>query len=171
MYAYYFEHSCTIACSESHHHDWEHAVVFSRHGKAKFVAVTREGDYGVHPKLVYYQRGYGWHTLRFAESGERIENGSGGWFSAPLVSWMAYTAYADRLEHNDWGMAKLDLTDCRIRDALTRAVGNSKDIKFDTSESVWPERRKGGRIDESIWKRKKGVPSAIARDIILKFES
>ncbi|KAL3955876.1 hypothetical protein ACCO45_009895 [Purpureocillium lilacinum] len=81
LYGYYFEVDAKEKC-KGHRHDWEHIVVWTENGVAKYVAASAHGSYevrpskdtpwnGDHPKIVYHKDGSSTHAFRFAQGGRR----------------------------------------------------------------------------------------------------
>ncbi|KAL5335047.1 necrosis inducing protein [Aspergillus crustosus] len=122
LYAYYFE--ADRGWGNRHKHDWEHVIVWTLNDNVFFVSWSAHGDYttnhqlnvrfegGTHPKIVYHLGGWGTHSLKLAEAKDdgNIENETGGWFAAPLVSLEKLSCDVNRkLLRNDWGSAHMDL--------------------------------------------------------------
>ena len=140
MYGYYFEKdvSVDVICGVGHVHDWEHVIVWVYQDQIKYVAVSEHKGWvvkdvkdvrmeGNHPKIVYHKTGGLTHAFRFAnEDDDRIENHSGQWFRAPLVSWNGFPTVElrDALETHDFGKASFALKDSRMRDELPKAKGD-----------------------------------------------
>ncbi|KAL4756890.1 necrosis inducing protein-domain-containing protein [Aspergillus foveolatus] len=88
-----------------------------------FVSWSAHGDYtthywstlrfeGSHPMIVYHLGSSGTHSLRKAEAkDDEIENDTGRWFRAPLVSLEKMPCkFNQKLLNNNWGSAHSDLS-------------------------------------------------------------
>ncbi|KAL2853303.1 necrosis inducing protein [Aspergillus pseudoustus] len=121
VYGYYFE--ADIGPGNAHKHDWEHVIVWTLNDNVFFVSWSAHGDYtthhssamqfqdGSHPKIVYHLGGWGTHSLRKAEASDKdVENYTGRWVAAPLVSLEMMECEVNRkLLNNNWGSAHSDL--------------------------------------------------------------
>lgn len=121
LYGYYFE--IDNGFSNAHKHDWEHVIVWTLNDQVFFVSWSAHGDYtthyystirfeGSHPKIVYHLGSSGTHSMRKAEAkDDKIENDTGRWFRAPLVSLEKMPCEFNRkLLNNNWGSAHSDLS-------------------------------------------------------------
>ncbi|KAL4905514.1 necrosis inducing protein-domain-containing protein [Aspergillus multicolor] len=129
LYGYYFEGD--FGWLNSHTHDWEHIIVWTLNDNVFFVSWSAHSKYtthhqstvrfdGTHPKFVYHLGGWGTHSFRKAEEAdERIENETGGWFKAPLVSLEKLSCDLNRkLLGHGWGSAQMDLRKDRFGKTL-----------------------------------------------------
>ena len=120
LYGYYFE--VDTGFLNAHRHDWEHVIVWTLNDQVFFVSWSAHGDYtthysttimfeGSHPKIVYHLGSKGTHSMRKAEAkDDKVENDTGRWFRAPLVSLEKMPCEFNRkLLNNDWGSAHSDL--------------------------------------------------------------
>ncbi|KAH2623975.1 hypothetical protein KXW54_007277, partial [Aspergillus fumigatus] len=154
LYGYYFE--VDSGFSNAHKHDWEHVIVWTLHDQVFFVSWSAHGDYtthyystvrfeGSHPKIVYHLGSSGTHSLRKAEAkDDKIENDTGRWFRAPLVSLEKMPCKFNRLllNHN-WGSAHSDLS--RLGEKLDKwmpwdARNNEKFNPWEPKVPLWAVR-------------------------------
>ncbi|KAI8627119.1 necrosis inducing protein [Xylariaceae sp. FL1651] len=133
LYGYYFEKDDGFL-GGSHKNDWEHIIVWTLNDKVFFVSWSAHGNYTTeyhtavrfqdnHPKLVYH-RGLTTHSFRKATAkDDAIENITGEWFKAPLVSLERMACDIKRkLLNNDWGHAHPDLSAGRFATALNNSM-------------------------------------------------
>lgn len=136
VYALYFEKDQAIpgVSLGGHRHDWEHVVVWSQGGEAKYVSTSAHGDFvvhardqvrwdGTHPKIVYHKDGIGTHCFRAANTNdEPPENHRRAWQFPTLVGWDGYPAnLRDKLSQADFGSAHFGLRDDSFASHLAEA--------------------------------------------------
>ncbi|KAL4897013.1 necrosis inducing protein-domain-containing protein [Aspergillus ambiguus] len=108
-----------------------HIIVWTLNDNVFFVSWSAHSKYtthhqstvrfeGTHPKMVYHLGGWGTHSFRKAEAkDEQIENHTGHWFKAPLVSLEKLPCEVNRkLLNNNWGSAQPDLRKDRFGTTL-----------------------------------------------------
>lgn len=147
LYGYYFERDWP-ALAGGHTHDWEHIIVWTLHHDIFFVSWSAHGEYttahrsglrweGNHPKIVYHLGAKGTHSFRRATaSDDNVENETGKWHQAPLLSLEMLPCDLNRklLNHN-WGSAHPDLTRDRFGRALDMAMPS--DARYNEHFDPW----------------------------------
>ncbi|HEY7592315.1 MAG TPA: NPP1 family protein [Actinophytocola sp.] len=135
LYDLYFEKDQAVAGWDpfGHRHDIEHVVVWVNGDAAKYVSVSRHGDYdtypssqvgfqGTHAKVVYHKDGATTHCFRLAGMNEQPENDYGTWQYPDLVSWGGYPAgIRAKLTSADFGEASLGIKDSAFANNLAEA--------------------------------------------------
>lgn len=131
MYALYFEKDQYFAWTPfelpgSHRHDWEYASVWLTNGKlthATYSAHSRDGETKPvsdlyfddnlkrHVKIVYHQKHFQTHCMRFARQDEKAKNELGEWITPKLVQWVMLTDRHKELLSGDWGKANPPILD------------------------------------------------------------
>jgi necrosis inducing protein (NPP1) len=136
LYDLYFEKDQAIGGWDpfGHRHDLEHVVVWVNGDAAKYVSVSRHGDYDTHPasdagwegthaKVVYHKDGATTHCFRLAAKTEQPENDKGTWQHPTLVGWDFYPpGIRDKLTSADFGEADLGIKDSAFANNLTEAM-------------------------------------------------
>lgn len=129
IYGYYAEKDEGGSLASGHKHDWEHLVVWTLHGEAKYLGWSHHGDYSVdwahairwegsHPKFVVERDRGTTHCFRKATESEPPENATGKWVRSPLVSLERMNGgLKDKMLGNNWGSAHMDLKDDRFDQA------------------------------------------------------
>lgn len=133
LYAYYFEGD--FGWLNAHTHDWEHIIVWTLNDNIFFVSWSHHGNYtthhqstfrfeGTHVKMVYHLGGWGTHSFRKAEpKDDQVENVTGQWVRAPLVSLEKLPCDMNRkLLNNPWGSAQPDHRKSRFGMKLDEAT-------------------------------------------------
>ncbi|KAJ1324132.1 Glycosyl hydrolase family 71 [Microdochium nivale] len=137
MYAYYFEKDYASA-GIGHRHDWEHIIVWipDEPERERWVCASQHTGYeclrqdsvrwlnGDHPKVVYHKDKSSTHTFRMAGGGDdNIENHSGQWLLADLVSWRGIPdGIRAALVAHDFGSATLAIKDNTMASAIDSAL-------------------------------------------------
>jgi hypothetical protein len=109
-------------------------VVWVNGDQAKYVSVSRHGDYdtyprsevgweGTHAKVVYHKDGATTHCFRLASANEQPENHYGAWQYPDLVSWDRFPGgIRDTLTGADFGSASLGIKDSAFAGNLAEAM-------------------------------------------------
>jgi lysophospholipase L1-like esterase len=154
-YGLYFQKDQTtgVGCSKcGHRHDWEHIVVWTKDGRAEWVAASAHGKYsvkkasdvdfwGTHPKIVYHKDGGSTHAFRFSVPDEEPEDRDRDWHFPDLVSWNGYpSGVRDKLTGHDWEAATFALKDDNdgFRTDLEKAYKDDMSFPFDFYKNELP---------------------------------
>ncbi|KJZ75368.1 hypothetical protein HIM_05294 [Hirsutella minnesotensis 3608] len=151
-YDYFFEKDVGDRICIGHRYDWEHLVVWTRHGVPRMAAASAHGRYnarlwdeipkheGTHVKAVYNKDGaIGTHYFRWSngDRDEPPENHKRQWWRSALVSWNGFPSVAlrDKLAAHDFGAAHMAITDASLAGNLRASVkdvrGRVPDFAFD----------------------------------------
>jgi hypothetical protein len=136
LYDLYFEKDQAVPGWDpfGHRHDLEHVVIWVSGDQARYVSVSRHGDYdtypaaeagweGTHAKVIYHKDGATTHCFRLAGKDEQPENHYGTWQYPDLVGWDNFPpGIRDTLTSADFGSASLGIKDSAFANNLTEAM-------------------------------------------------